>query len=475
MKKNLSKPLDGPSVRKQHSLVRRKISLVVVSVCFSLLLLELLLRIGGAAYLIFQRKDNYRLQQDQTFRILTIGESTTAGLDDSWPKQLENILNQRNPHIHYKVFNEGIMGTNTAFIAARLEHNIEKYHPDLVISMMGINDELQGMSFQYTPTLKTKFILFFNDIRLVKVASSALRAVRPEVRSVPEETDSLKRGQVATQWGGDDPVSTLVKNGNVTLALDTLKREAEQNPEDHRLQLKLGQLALKAGEIDYSRKVLSETARFPSVRADALYLLSLSYYYEDKNTKIAIYFANQAISSLSETSEFAEWMHISLGEMYISEKKYESAIDVLHTAVTQFPGTDYSVNLLANATKLSNKKVANSVVGKDFDMVKLSQIDITRSHYSYVRDLLKESNIKYVAMQYPTRKVDDLKQYIEDTEGVTFVSNEDFLQLVQEGGYDKFFVDRFASTFGHTTPLGSRKIAEHVATVIESKVEVESD
>lgn len=56
-------------------------------------------------------------------------------------------------------------------------------------------------------------------------------------------------------------------------------------------------------------------------------------------------------------------MHISLGEMYISEKKYESAIDVLHTAVTQFPGTDYSVNLLANATKLSNGKVANSVVG----------------------------------------------------------------------------------------------------------------
>ena len=157
-----------------------------------------------------------------------------------------------------------------------------------------------------------------------------------------------------------------------------------------------------------------------------MYLLSLSYYYEDKNTKIAIYFTNQTISSLSETSEFAEWMHISLGEMYISEKKYESAIDVLHTAVTQFPGTDYSVNLFANATKLSNKKVANSVVGKDFDMVKLSQIDITRSHYSYVRDLLKESNIKYVAMQYPTRKVDDLKQYIEDTEGVTFVSNEDF-------------------------------------------------
>ena len=60
--------------------------------------------------------------------------------------------------------------------------------------------------------------------------------------------------------GGDDPVSTLVKNGNVTLALDTLKREAEQNPEDHRLQLKLGQLALKAGEIDYSRKVLSRNS-----------------------------------------------------------------------------------------------------------------------------------------------------------------------------------------------------------------------
>jgi tetratricopeptide (TPR) repeat protein len=72
------------------------------------------------------------------------------------------------------VFNEGVGGTVTSNILAKLEKNLDKYTPDMVITMMGINDKGQYIpregkdKGQYIPR-EGKLRLFFKDFRVYKL------------------------------------------------------------------------------------------------------------------------------------------------------------------------------------------------------------------------------------------------------------------------------------------------------------------
>ncbi len=53
---------------------------------------------------------------------MCLGESTTAlGGRYSYPRQLENVLNERNTGIKFSVINKGIAATDTTMIASLLE------------------------------------------------------------------------------------------------------------------------------------------------------------------------------------------------------------------------------------------------------------------------------------------------------------------------------------------------------------------
>ncbi|MCD4779497.1 MAG: hypothetical protein K8S27_02960 [Candidatus Omnitrophica bacterium] len=149
---------------------KQKIVLILFGLLLGLLLLELLLRLGG---FIFSLSQDYRntaaLQKQDTYRILCLGESTTAlGGENSYPCQLERILNQRVKDISVKVINKGVPATDTANILNVLENNIEKYRPDIVITMMGINDRPSTMTYENISTKKTAVSL--GSLRLVKFA-----------------------------------------------------------------------------------------------------------------------------------------------------------------------------------------------------------------------------------------------------------------------------------------------------------------
>lgn len=108
----------------------------------ALLLLELGLRIGGWVLLSLQESENKIVVSPQEqYRIMCLGESTTfIGGEDSYPRQLETILRQKNKKMEFVVFNKGVPAVDTGVILSRLEENLEKYSPNMVVAMMGIND-----------------------------------------------------------------------------------------------------------------------------------------------------------------------------------------------------------------------------------------------------------------------------------------------------------------------------------------------
>src|SRR5260221_14693696 len=98
-----------------------RFTLSAVSILFSIATIEVVLRLIGYTFSLPQmRRNALGLGAKQEYRILALGESTTAGSTDTWPLYLEQILNEKGKGRKFVVFNEGIDGTNTAFILARL-------------------------------------------------------------------------------------------------------------------------------------------------------------------------------------------------------------------------------------------------------------------------------------------------------------------------------------------------------------------
>ena len=94
---------------------------------------------------------------------MCLGESTTAvGGEDAYPYQLQEILNENNMGIRFSVINKGVPGAHTSAIIEQLESNLNKYKPDMVIAMMGINDMYGWDLVSYTDTPMSKKACLLN-------------------------------------------------------------------------------------------------------------------------------------------------------------------------------------------------------------------------------------------------------------------------------------------------------------------------
>jgi hypothetical protein len=107
---------------------------------------ELTMRHVGAIKLrelYFQGAERPWLEGD--INILCLGESSTTGLHldfkDSYPKQLERMLQKRygNPRIRAVV--PPHVGQNTSQVLNRFEQYLQLYRPKLILMMMGVNNE----------------------------------------------------------------------------------------------------------------------------------------------------------------------------------------------------------------------------------------------------------------------------------------------------------------------------------------------
>ena len=151
---------------KTKTSFRQKIFLFVFGLFLCAILLELSLRVGGFIFLSFQEHKNViSARQKGSYRILCLGESTTA---NTWPAIFENILNQKNIGIKFSVIDKGRAATNTPAILSQVESYLDQYHPDMVVAMMGCNDE--GVRYyQDIPEFDT---WLFRHCRAIKIYMS---------------------------------------------------------------------------------------------------------------------------------------------------------------------------------------------------------------------------------------------------------------------------------------------------------------
>ncbi len=122
--------------------IKNIIFIFILFFCF-LVTTEITLRILGYLY---SNKPNFKdIYNAADFNIVCIGDSFTYGWgvskNDSYPRQLERVLNKNKPEMHFRVFSLGVPGSNSSQHLLYLQDILSKYKRiDLVIILTGVND-----------------------------------------------------------------------------------------------------------------------------------------------------------------------------------------------------------------------------------------------------------------------------------------------------------------------------------------------
>ena len=145
----------------------KKLAALLLGATAALVLSELTMRAAGwISYSLSGRGDATGLAD---YTILCHGDSNVFGLweapEESYPGQLEKLLNERSTGKRFKVVNLGVPGMVSGHLLSVIESEVERIEPDLVLATVGAND-----AWSWKPSSGIAYIEppFWESFRLVK-------------------------------------------------------------------------------------------------------------------------------------------------------------------------------------------------------------------------------------------------------------------------------------------------------------------
>jgi len=406
----------------QKRFIVEKIMAAILGLLFCIIILEIGLRLGGFIFLSLQE---YRaaIQKKGTYRIMCLGESTTFSLGSRgcYPNQLEEILNQRNTGINFSVINKGIGGICTAMIVLQLEDNLNKYNPDMVITMMGASDGVNTVAYEDVPAKETTS--FFKSLRIYKL----VKLLRLRIINKAQKSGICKlrekKEDISTKASG------LTQPTNLKEEKKIFEKTIEVNPENERAYIELGLRYRNQGEYDKAEEMF----------------------------KRAI-----------EINPGNDWTYAELGWCYRRQGKYDKVEEMLKEAIEINPRNEKTYAELGRCCEKQGKYGVAKEYFRRANRLRLEYYNpITRHNYLRLKEILTKRRVKLVCVQYPVRSVEPLKKIFKNREDILFVDNEGvFKEALKRASYGKYFIDAAGGDFGHFTPRGDRLLAENVADVI---------
>ena len=302
---------------KQKIPLQKKINRLIFELFIYLILLEVGLRIGGFVFLSVQEyKNRNSIRQKGTYRIMCLGESSTAiGGKVSYPSQLEEILNQRDTGIRFSVINRGLPSINTTIILSKLEGNLNKYTPDMVITMMGINDYADIVAYEDIPTKNTtSFINSFRTYKLVRLLwLHIIDKVRESRIYKPEDMASPDDLTLSSIYNGQERLSS----GSIEITLD-----------NYRECIKLGQRYRDQGEYDKAEGMFKKAIQIDPESYMAYVVLGRCYWDQGDYAKAEGMF-KKAIQVNPENYR----AYAVLGQWYKDKGDYDKAEGMFKKAI----------------------------------------------------------------------------------------------------------------------------------------------
>ncbi|MBD3264015.1 MAG: tetratricopeptide repeat protein [Candidatus Omnitrophica bacterium] len=513
--------------------LKRKIFFILLGGLLSLVILEAGMRMAGGVSLILQRYRNMRsFSGKDKVIILCLGESTTVwGGKKSWPSQLQEILNKKKGEGKFIVINEGRHAISTSYIVSMLDELLDRYKPDVVITMMGINDDPTRVSYGGGSTTEKSLLWNLKVFRLMKLICRHFnwKIKGPELEEKREPAECRKPGYFLKL------AREKRSRGEYKEAEDILRAGVELFPENGNLFFELGKYLKDEGKYAEAENNFIKGLQREPLNEWAYLELAQCYLDDDRYEEAVSVIENALAHGFN-----SENVYLSLGKCYLEmgdfsgayeifrkglvvnpgsrelyfqigllcdrRKDYAAAADMFRKAVKANPthpiayielGNCYEKQQAEDAKKKLIRKLESlglneerllSFLGMHYfkkgmykeaeyyfdkaNSLRMKNYPIyTRHNYCKVKEILDERGITWVCVQYPMRSLDYLKKFFDSTEGVVFVDNEDiFKEAVKKGGYEDYFDDCFAGDFGHGTSRGNRLLAENIADTLFKEV-----
>ncbi len=429
----------------------QKLLLVIFGILLSLILLEVGLRIAGAVLLSMQEYRNHRLAKEQgVYKIVCIGESTTmSGGENSYPRQLERILNARSKGIKFQVINKGVSGTTTPVIISHLPAILDETKPNMAIVMMGIND-----GKVYIPIEKIrgwhKILAYLRDFRVYKLFKRIILGLRVNMSAM---------------YKSKTVIGHRNKNENVSTGEKFIVAEFNKYPLKYRKLYFQGlflDAANRYAEAEKVWKFFIFSKIIPTLETHFYKKLAKCLYEQGKTDEL--------ISILAHVP-YNAWASCSVLDLCNDRKRAPMIVSVINNNIKEAPDNPELYDLMSDCLKRAGENGKAVAYMKKADELRKGHINsITQKNYLKLNDMLRKRHIKPIYMQYPLRSIDTLKAMLRSVDNfnqIIFIDNKGiFEKALSTGTYDEYFTDRFAGDFGHCTPKGNRLIAEHVAEVI---------
>jgi len=323
---------ENRSLQPRTSL-RQRIILVLFGLSLFFVLLEVGLRLGGFILLSIQEYRNRQtIRQKGTYRIMCLGESTTV----DYPAFLEEVLNQRNIGMRFSVIDKGRGGTNTPAILSQIESYLGKYHPDMVVAMMGIND--RGGHIPYERPTLSKTMLFIRSFRTYKLArllwlhmitkakEIGLYKLHRDKQPAQERQSSLLNIRLEEAYVQQED---KIKNE------DALKKALELNPRNDRAYLELGRLYKDQGQFQQAEEYFKKALEFNSKNDEVYFKLGSLYRDQGQSQQAEEYFKKTL-----ELKPRNDRAYLELGRLYRDQGQFQQAEEYFKKTLELKPRND---------------------------------------------------------------------------------------------------------------------------------------
>ena len=439
----------------------KRFLLIIIGIILSLVLLECGLRVAGWAIFSYQQyKNNKALKNKSQYTIMCLGESTTAG---KYPIQLQQVLDKKYPN-KFSVIDCGIIGITLETILDSLDNNINKYNPDFVICMMGINNKLTSDNTNNS-VYKESDLKIYNLFILIKTHINHL----------------LNQHITPTEEKVSDKISTpleqafiLEDEGKYKEAEQLLKEILQNNPNDERCLFELASLysnCMNEREIAYNmaKDAINRSTCF---NKRIYYQIIIQFCFFTNKIDSLMYYTNRAIN---ENIAFSPETYYCI-KNYVTDKQRDEILKLM----TNHLEPDKIFGLLA-ITALEQKDYNKAE--KYFDMLDEAMLTLpnltTYNLYKLILKKLIGNNIKVICMQYPVRSIKPLQNQLQNEpyyDKITFISNEKlFKDALIKHKFEDLFIDQFGGDFGHCKYLGDLMIAENVVNTLEKILDLKNN
>ena len=458
---------------------RQKITLVLLGIIGCIILLETGLRIGGGIILLKREYRNRQaLKEKDVCRIMCVGGSTTAdGGEYSYPAQLEEVLNEKDIGIKFVVINKGLSGCDSTYILSKLKENLDKYKPDIVITMMGTNDDCGTVPYEESAGVKLN--LFLRSFRVYKLAKLIWLHGAAGIKEISaRQFKSLKKEQERKEYlvirGQSSPeVEILIEKSQVYMNQEEFKKSArvlekaiEIEPGNVMLYPLLGERYFFNGKFKEGEMLIKKALEMQPNDPWILMELGMCYRVSEKYAQ-----AETVLKKAIEINPMYREVYGELAWCYRSQGTIDKLQELCDKIIELGLESGDLYGFVATCYKELGKDKEAEIYYKKANEFRLKNYkEATRYNYRKLKEIVTQSKIQLVCMQYPVRNVEALKKLFKSAERIIFIDNENlFKTALKYGNYEDYFQDNFSGDFGHCTPKGNRLLAENVAYNILKK------